>query len=192
MKNPILIAIILIGSIVFSGCSSTPKTASMVDASVDFSQIRTYNFNDVLDTDGNQYQSLESAFLATAVSRELQSRGFTQSEQPDILVNFSIETQEKIRSRSTPSMGYGGGYDPYYDAYYDGWGATHQTRIDQYTEGKLNIDIIDPKARKLIWQGSTKGRLTQKDLENAEATLNEAVQEIFTQFPVANPASQTE
>ena len=41
----------------------------------------------------------------------------------------------------------------------------------------------------MVWQGSTKGRLTQKMLENAEATLDEAVVEIFTVFPVAAPGA---
>ncbi len=71
--------------------------------------------------------------------------------------------------------------------YYDGWQTTHSTRIDQYTEGKLNIDAIDVSSRKLVWQGSTQGRLTKKDFENAQAVLNEAVIEIFQKFPIAGP-----
>ena len=82
------------------------------------------------------------------------------------------------------------GYDPYYDVYYDGWAASHTTRIDQYTEGKLNIDVIDPRERKLIWQGSISGRLTKKDYENAQAVLDESVVEIFKKFPVAPPVAE--
>jgi hypothetical protein len=170
-----------------SSCSST-NTVSSADPSVDFSQIRTYNFAAVPNTDGQQYQSLETGYLQTAVSRELNSRGLSQSAEPDVLVNFSIDTQEKVVSRQVPSSSYGVGYDPFYDVYYDDWGRSHETRIDQYTEGKLDIDLIDPQARKMIWQGSTKGRLTQKDYENAEVTLNAAVIEIFSQYPVAQQA----
>ena len=35
----------------------------------------------------------------------------------------------------------------------------------------------------MIWQGRTKGRLTQKDMQNYKATLDEAVTDIFEQFP---------
>jgi hypothetical protein len=182
-----LFVLAALSSLAVAGCSSSPKIASNADPSVDFSQIRTYGFIEAPDTDGERYQSLETGFLVAAVSREMSARGLELSGNPDVLVNFSIETQEKIRSRSTPNVGYGVGYDPYYDAYYDGWGATHTTRIDQYTEGKLNIDLIDPRARRLIWQGSTQGRLTQKDMENAELTLNTAVSEVFQQFPIGLP-----
>ena len=172
--------------IAIAACSSTPSIVSTVDPSVDFSQIKTYGFIEAPDTDGQRYQSLETGFLVAAVTREMNARGFTQSADPDVLVNFAIETQEKIRSRPSPNVGYGVGYDPYYDVYYDGWGASHTTRIDQYTEGKLKIDLIDPRERKLVWQGSTKGRVTQKDLENAELTLNTAVAEVFSEFPIGS------
>ena len=82
------------------------------------------------------------------------------------------------------------GIDPIYDDVYSGgWGMTHQTRIDQFTEGTLKIDLIDNEQRKMVWQGSTRGRLTKKDLENAQAVLDAAVVEIFQKFPIAGPGS---
>ena len=180
-----------LAALLIVSCSSS-NTVSSADPSVDFGQLKTYGFMAVADTDGKEYQSLETGYLRAAIGRELDSRGLNISDDPDVLVNFSIETQEKIVSRPTAGGNYGGMYDPYYDAYYDGWGMNHQTRIDQYTEGKLNIDLIDPQARKMVWQGSTSGRLTQKDYENAQQTLNEAVVEIFTQFPMPGPEAVTE
>lgn len=190
MKPSHLYAVSMLALFLLAGCSSTSNTVSSADPSVDFGQLKTFDFVKVADTDGKEYTSLETQYLRNAVTRELTARGLSRADQPDVMVNFSIETQEKLRSRSVPTGGYGMGYDPYYDAYYDGWGASHQTMIDQYTEGLLNIDLIDPQARQVIWQGSTKGRLTQKDFENAEATLNEAVAEIFVQFPIAAPIAE--
>lgn len=180
-----LLVTALIG-LLAAACASSPKTMVVADPNLDLSRFNTYGFTPIIDTDGNQYQSLETGFLKDSVSRELEARGFRKATDstPDLLVNFSIETQEKVRSRPGPSMGYGAMYDPVFDdVYYGGWGMTHTTRIDQYTEGKLIIDLVDPVQRKLIWQGSTKGRLTQKDLENAQQVLDGAVVEIFTQFP---------
>lgn len=93
--------------------------------------------------------------------------------------NATVRFEEKIRTRTIPTGGYGIGYDPFYDVYYDNWGMNHTTQIDQYTEGKLNIDAIDVQSKKLVWQGSTKGRLTTKLMKNYEATLDTAVREIF-------------
>jgi hypothetical protein len=63
---------------------------------------------------------------------------------------------------------------------------SHEPRIEQYTDGQLNINLVDPQTRQVILQSSTRGRLTKKDYENAQATLDAAVAEIFQQFPVAS------
>jgi Domain of unknown function (DUF4136) len=164
-----------------AGCSSNPTTVNR-DMSVDFSAYKTYAFMADLATDKEAYQSLESTFLKEAVAREMSKSGLQQvAADPDLLINFSIETQEKIRSRSVPTGGYGIGYDPYYDVYGAGWGMGHTTEIDQYTEGKLIIDAIDVEMKKIVWQGSTKGRLTTKAMDNYKDTLGAAVEEIFNQ-----------
>ena len=103
-----------------------------------------------LATDKEAYQSLETTYLKESVGRELEKIGLRKvASNPDLAINFSVETEEKVRSRSVPTGGYGMGYDPYYDVYQSGWGASHTTQIDQYTEGKLNIDAIDVNSRKL-------------------------------------------
>jgi hypothetical protein len=172
-------------AIVMAACSSTSDTVSNVDATIDFSQYKTYEFVSDLTSDKQEsYQSLETTFLKKAVARELNARGLTHSDNPQMAINFSIEMEEKTRTRNVPSTNYAVGYDPYHDVYYDGWATTHTTRIDQYTEGRLDIDAIDVGTRKLIWQGTTKGRITKKVEQNFEAALDDGVVEIFRQFPV--------
>ena len=161
------------------GCSSS-NTVSMSDPGADFSQYKTYYFVQ----SKAEYETIATAHLKTSTAREMEARGFTKSEAPDLAINFSFDEEDKIRTRQVPSASYGMDYDPYYDVYHDSWGTSHETRIDQYTEGKLDIDLIDVKQRKLMWQGTTKGRLTKKDYANAQKTLDEAVVEIFTQFPI--------
>jgi hypothetical protein len=173
----------LLAACFITACSSTPNTVSNADPSVDFTRYKTYAFVADLATDKQAYQSLETTHLKRSVKREMEQRGFSPSDTPDVAINFSVETAEKTRTRSVPSSSYGVGYDPYYDVYYDGWATTHSTRIDQYTEGKLNIDLIDVSSRKLVWQGSTKGRITKKDEKDWAGTLDTAVTEIFAAFP---------
>ena len=176
------VLLLALGIVVLSGCSS-PATTSDYDQTVDFSKFSTFSFVADLATDKKEFQSLETTHLKNAVGRELEALGMRQVQvDPDLAFNFSIETQEKIQSRTVPQTSYGMGYDPFYNAYYDGWRTSHTTRIDQYTEGKLNIDAIDVKAQKIVWHGSTKGRLTRKDMENFRATLEAAVAEIFEQL----------
>ncbi|MEH6581307.1 MAG: DUF4136 domain-containing protein [Halioglobus sp.] len=175
-------------SVLFLGAcaSTTPDTYSNVAPGSDFRGIKTYGFLSELSTDKADYQSLESNYLKVAVARQMDLRGLQYDPvSPEVVMNFYILKDEKVKTRQTPAMG--GGYYGYRGGYYDGFGyggAAYETRIDQYTVGTLTIDMIDPKARKLLWEGTVTGRLTKKDVENLEATIGEAVRDIFVKFPV--------
>lgn len=173
-----------------AGCASKPNTHSNADSTVDFSQYKTFGYLPTLSTDKANYQSLESSFLKVAVAQELDKRGMTYSEDPDVLVNFYIHTQEKIKSRTVPTAG---GYYGYRDPFYDPWmgyGGGYETRIDQYTEGTLNIDIVDADTKKLVWEGAIGGRITDKDVQNLEATIDNAVQAVMAQYPISPAGAQ--
>jgi hypothetical protein len=177
-------AVLAIASLLLGACASTPNTISNTDPSVDFSQYSTYGFFDPLATDDPRYESLVSNFLKVAVSQQMAQRGIAYAEDPDLLVNFYIHTQEKVRSRSVPTMG---GYYDYRDPFgYDPWPAypAYETRIDQYTEGTLNIDVVDARSQKLIWEGMVSGRVTESDVSNLEQTIDEAVAAVMSSFPV--------
>jgi Domain of unknown function (DUF4136) len=170
-------------SLILGGCASSPSTYSNADQSVDFQQYQTYAFMQELATDDNQYQSLDSTYLKNSVEKAMEARGFKKSENPDIVINFSIASQEKIRSRSAPATGiHAGFYDPLYGYDY-GYGFGTQTHIDQYTEGKLTIVAVDTASNQLVWEGSTAGRLTKKVKQNWQLTLEDAVIEVFEGFP---------
>ena len=178
------IAAVAVALFTLAGCASTPNTYSNADPSVDFSQYKTYGFPAELSTDENGYESLETNFLKVAVAQELNRRGFEYSENPDLLVNFYIHTQEKLKSRSVPTMGVGVGF---YDPWYDTWGAYggYRTEISQITEGTLSIDLVDAASKKLVWEGMAKGRVTDKAIKNLETTIDDAVEAIMDGFPIA-------
>ena len=103
-------------------------------------------------------------------------------ENPDVVVNFFLNTKEKVRSRSVPTMS---GYYGYRDPFFDPWpGYAYETRIDQYTEGTLNIDVADAAKEKLVWEGSVVGRITDEFVRNLEKGLDQAVAAIFVNYPV--------
>jgi hypothetical protein len=53
----------------------------------------------------------------------------------------------------------------------------------QYTEGTLNVDLIDARTMQMVWEGVTVGEIKQKHLKDREATINKAVSNIFTKYP---------
>ncbi len=174
---------LLLSAALMTACSSTPTTYSQADPAADFSRYRTFGFYDQPATDNANYESLVTNFLKVSVAQQLDARGLTYDpENPDLVVNFFLNTKEKVRSRSVPSMSsYYGWRDPFYNP----WPGYHyETRIEQYTEGTLNIDVADAKTAKLVWEGAAVGRITEDFVRNMERGLDEAVEAIFKDFPI--------
>jgi hypothetical protein len=169
---------------ILAGCASTPDVYSNQDPSADFANYRTYNFERPLGTDkpGTQSTSLVSKYLMNAVSREMESRGYKKSDDPNLLINFYIHTQEKIRTTQTPTTG---GYYGYRGNRYNTWGGYGgtETQVTQYTEGTLNVDLVEVKRGQLVWEGVLVGRMSDDVLENLEAKANSAIKTLFENYP---------
>jgi hypothetical protein len=170
---------------VATSCSSSGKLRSDYDDNVDFSKYKTYNFYEGAGPENDQYQSLFSQYMIAAITKEMEMRGYTKSNDPDLLVNFNANLEDKTKIRTTPAsppMGYygyrGGFYDPWM-----GYGYGTETHVSQYTEGTFNIDLVDARQRKLVWEAVGIGRVTEKDLQNLEQGVKEGVPNFFAQYP---------
>lgn len=169
---------------VLAGCASKPKIFINQNPSADFGQYRTFGFQDQLGTDGDQYASLASGYLIAATVREMTARGYTESADPDLIVNFNIKGEEKIRTTQTPTTS--GGYYGYrgYGAYggYGGYGGS-ETRVTQYTEGTVNLDLVDASKQQLVWEGVIVGKVTDEVRENLQQVCDEVVTELLSSYP---------
>ena len=172
--------------IMLGACAAAaPEVYSRTMPGMDFRGIKTYGFLEQISTDSAGYESLETNFLKVAVAQQMDMRGLRyDAANPDVVMNFYIHTEDKLKTRQVPTMntGYYGYRGGYYDSF--GYGGGYETRIDQYTAGTLTIDMIEPKQRKLLWEGTVTGRLTKKDVQNMETTMDNAVRDIFAKFPV--------
>lgn len=192
-----VVAFALLGAaLVAAGCASGPRVRAERDKTVDFSRYRTFAFADPLGTDREGYQTIVSQYLKAATRSELEARGLRLVEaNPQMLVNFSGKLSEKFRTSTVPSsaitFGYGrGGYYGYRTGIYTTWPLyAPETRVDSYTEGTLNIDIIDATKKQMIWEGVAVGRVTEETMENLQPKINEAVTAIFANYPIKS-ASQ--
>lgn len=182
--NRLCVACAALFALVLSGCSSVPEVRSDYDREADFGAYRTYNFIDGAGPDGEGYQSLFTKYMLTAISREMESRGYTMSDNPDLLVNFNAFLQDKTKITTTPSTM--GGYYGYRGGYYGPWGGYGygtETHVSQYTEGTFNIDLIDARRKQLVWEAVSVGRITEDKLENLEQSVNEGVPRFFANYP---------
>ena len=176
--------------ILLAACSSGPTIKSDYDHSIDFSQYRTYGFYTPLDIEGPNYSTIYGSVFRDAISREMESRGYTQSDQPDLLLNVSAHLQDKtkVTQSSSPSYGAYGGYYGYRGGRYNAWGGYGYgttTHVSTYTQGTVNVDLVDAQAKKLIFEGVAVGKV-KEDRSNDE--LREAIHSGVTEMFVGYPA----
>ena len=166
MKNYLLI---LTTAFMLAACASSGPTVS-VNASpgVDLSAYTTWNFIQPLGTDrSNGTRTPLSTMLMQSVSREMAARGMTQSDSPDLLVDFFVTTEERMDIRQTPT----GTTSMHRNHWGQPWGVwpTYQTTVRQYTQGTLLIDLIDPARSMLLAEGAAQGRLRSGEITQQQA-----------------------
>lgn len=170
---------------VLAGCATGPRLFVNADPGASFATYRTYNFVKPLDTDHDSYSSILSQYLRTAAAREMDSRGYRQSDNPDLLINFHVQTQDKIQGTSTPVMPFGGYYG-YRSGYYGVWGG-YEDYVTTYTEGTLTLDIVDAARKQLVWEGTAVGRVTNEDRANLQPVINGVIGQLFGKYPYRAP-----
>lgn len=157
---------------VLASCSSVRVSADY-DKSVDYSQYKTFAFyKDGIDK--VEIHDLDKKRILKAIQRELNAKGMTVSENPDLLINIFTDATERIDVNQW-NYGYGWGWGPF------GMGMNHST-VNRTTEGTLYIDLIDGKKKELVWQGVGEGALT-KNIERKEERINEFVNKILAKYP---------
>ena len=179
--HPILI-ILLFGVIwLISACQTLPEIHALYDETANLNNYTNFAFHPKLELEGEEYEKLSTRYIKAAIITQMKKKGYRYSNNPDIWVNFNTHTKEKIKILSELE------HHPYYDFRhgYGVWGGYphHETRIDQYTEGTLNIDVIDKSNKKLLWEGIAVGRLSKQTMDNLEMKINEAVGLIFEKYP---------
>jgi len=166
---------------ILSGCASGPNVVTNVDPSANLMSLRTFDFMRPLSTDRGDVQTLLSTQLIAATTDELQKRGWHREQNnPDVLINFLLETHEQIRTRNTGASV----STMHRSGRYSGWGATMSTpTIEQTTQGALSIDMIDPARNQMIWEGTATNRVTDSIRRNQEESVRNFVAAILANFP---------
>lgn len=183
----------LIGFALLTACASSTKIQSDYDRSVDFSQYKTYGYFSPMGIENPNYSSLLGQMFRDAIDAQMQARGYVKSDDPDLLFNVSarLEDKTKVTTTSNPGMygaGYlGGGYYGYRGGLYDPWGGYgygSTTHVSQYTEGTVNIDMVDPELKRMLWEGVAIGRVNEKRKNNElRQDIMDGVAEMFEGYP---------
>ena len=169
-----------------TACASSTKIQSDYDRSVDFSQYKTYGYYSPMGIENPNYSSLLGQMFRDAIDVQMKQRGYVKSSNPDVLFNVSARMEDKTRVTTTSDpMMYGGGYYGYRGGMYDPWGGYGygtSTHVSQYTQGTVNIDMVDPRMKRMLWEGVAIGRV-QENNKNLREDIMTGVAEMFEGYP---------
>ena len=141
-----------------SACATGPSIRSDYDQKADFA-LSHLRLHEPLGTDNAGYSSLLTERLKDATRGQMEMRGYVyNTADPDLLINFNGKLQQKTQvTQAPPAIG------PYYgyrSGFYGGWpGYGWGDTVYQYTEGTLNIDLVDARRKQLVWEGVAVGEV---------------------------------
>ncbi len=170
-----------------TACSSGPTIESDYDHTIDFSQYKTYGFFSPMGIENPNYSSIYGSIFRDAISKEMNNRGYRMSDNPDLMINVSGRLQQKTKVTTTSDPYMGGGYYGYRRGAYGTWGGYGygtQTHVSNYTEGTVNVDMVDRAEKRMVWEGVAVGRVNEKKSnEETREAIYSGIQEMFAGYP---------
>ena len=178
--------------IAVTSCSSI-KVAADYDKEANFGEYKTFAFFKT-GIDKAEISDLDKRRILRAIESELLAKGYTKSENPDILISLFTKSQQRVdvynNAWGMGAWGWGGwgwgGFGPGWGwgGFGPGWGGgwNQQPNVSTSIQGHLYIDFIDTNKKELVWQGMGTGYLS-RNMEKKEARINEFVTEIMTKYP---------
>jgi hypothetical protein len=177
-------AALALAALLLAACATGPQVTTDGDPQADYSRYRTFAFFEPLAVESRGYTTLLSDRLKSEARRQMELRGFVyDAASPDLQINLNAFVEEKTQVVSTPFVDYG-----YYYSYraraYIGVPVFHdRAQVTRYTEGTVNVDLVDAREKRLVWEGvavgSAAGRTPVERRERAVAS----VAKIFESFP---------
>ena len=173
-----------VAALALAGCSAGPEVRVEYDRAAAFDTYKSFAFESPLGTE-QAGQAVLSRYLAASTRRELEARGMRYDDaRPDVRVNFNAKVASKtsVAAPAPLATGYYG-YRPSSYSTWSGypWGDTAMS----YTEGTLNVDVVDTARRQLVWESVVVGAITDAKLQDLQGAVDGVVKAAFEKFPRA-------
>ncbi len=160
------------------GCG--PKVSRDFDPGMDFSRLKTYNWQS--KTDKKPEDALVDERIRSAVENSLAEKGFQRVSGKG---DFSVDYQYRISRASKSSdlhtgVGIGGGSG----GVFGGIGVGIFDLGGNHDQGTLTINMFDSFSGRLIWKGSNTRRVPESsDPAKSAMETNRQVESILEKFP---------
>ncbi len=176
----------LLSGLLLCGLLIEGKTKNDFDPDADFTKFKTFSLVAGIDLGktGIMDDPEKRMRIANFVSGTLERRGLKEiprDEKHDLAVRVwvAVRDRQSVTTLGYGSMGMWGGYDPYW---YGPWGYWYeQTIVEDYVEGTLIVDLLNPVNKELVWRTYLKRDF--KDREKAYKEARKDLDKAFTEFP---------
>jgi len=186
VKVPVGFLFVLLTALLASSAANAEKIRVHYDKSVDFSKYKTYGWAKV----GAVAHPMLALDIVGAVDQEMAARGLTKvASNPDLLVQMygSVDTEVSMTSNN-PIYNATGGIPPFDPSmtspgnslYWDGYYGNSTVVVHP---GQLVVDLIDVKAKKLVWRGMGSEAISSNP-EKLEDEANSTISKMFKDYPV--------
>jgi hypothetical protein len=177
---------LLIAMILCTGASAE-KIRVHYDKSVDFSKYKTYGWA----PHGAVAHPMLALDIVGAVDDEMAARGMTKvPANPDLLIQIygSIDSEVSMTSNN-PIYNATGGIPPFDPSmtspgnslYWDGYYGNSTVVVHP---GQLIVDLIDVKAKKLVWRGMGSETISPNNPDKLMEEANSTITKMFKDYPV--------
>ena len=187
----VLLSATVLGTLV-AACAPSVKVRTDTDPNVDMGSYQTYDFFTKLGIEEEGASSLLAQHFRSAITTQMNARGYRPSDTPQLQINVTAATDDKVRVNTYQEPYLYGGYYGVYGVYGRGvwgspmyYGGATRTTVTQYTQANVYIDLVDSRQHKMVWQGVATFTLTEKMQQQVRESVNRTVAEIFAKYPVA-------
>jgi hypothetical protein len=178
------VAVLGVLMLLLAACASGPRITSEADPEADFGSYRTFGFYTPLALEKEGYATPTTDRIKAAARAQLESRGYTYTtQQPDLWLNLNAYMQERTDVTSFPTVDYSYYYSYRSRAYFAVPYWRDQTQVSKYTEGTLNVDLVDRQKNRLVWEGIAVGRIAKLKPAERAARIDSTLAEIFARYP---------
>lgn len=172
--------------LLLAACSSGVQVRSDSSTTADFNAFKTYGFFQPMGIEGGYNSPVFGEHFRTAISREMESRGYRLASNPDLIVNVTARFDEQVKMTTYTAPYLSGAYygtlaGPAYGSAL-GAGVAVGQRATRTEEVSVFIDLVDNSAERMAWQGVAVFEGSDKKAQELEKTINDTVSSIFAQY----------
>ena len=161
--------------LLFAAKSQAQQVKTDYDRSANFTQYKTYSWEQVKTKDALDVDRIKAAVNAT-----LAAKGWTQVESGGDVSLVAMEITHNQQTLNTFYDGFGGGWG--WRRFGAGGFGEATTTTETYKVGTVVVDLFDTKTKQLIWRGAASDTLSNNSDKNIK-NLDKGVDKMFKHFP---------